>query len=65
MEQSLQKLSEDFKETQFERDKVLQELTRLKQHLLEKVLFFFKFIFIFNNFFNHLTIISIHFRVDL
>ncbi|KAK3194704.1 hypothetical protein Dsin_026014 [Dipteronia sinensis] len=36
MELSLQKLDEDLKETRVERDKALQELTRLKQHLLEK-----------------------------
>lgn len=38
MEISLQKLSKDLKETQREKDKAVQELTRLKQHLLEKVL---------------------------
>lgn len=38
MEQSLQKLEEDLKETRSERDKALHELTRLKQHLLEKVI---------------------------
>jgi hypothetical protein len=37
MERSLQKLSEDLKQTQRDRDKALQELSRLKQHLLEKV----------------------------
>ncbi|KAK6260618.1 hypothetical protein SCA6_015092 [Theobroma cacao] len=37
MELSLQKLEDDLKETCRERDKALQELTRLKQHLLEKV----------------------------
>ncbi|XP_014633249.1 golgin candidate 3 isoform X2 [Glycine max] len=36
MERSLQKLSKDLKETQQDRDKVVQELKRLKQHLLEK-----------------------------
>ncbi|KAI9182675.1 hypothetical protein LWI28_027730 [Acer negundo] len=36
MELSLQKLDKDLKETRLERDKALQELTRLKQHLLEK-----------------------------
>ncbi|RDX76775.1 Golgin candidate 3 [Mucuna pruriens] len=36
MERSLQKLSKDLKETQRDRDKILQELNRLKQHLLEK-----------------------------
>ncbi|KAK4270883.1 hypothetical protein QN277_019649 [Acacia crassicarpa] len=36
MERSFQKLSKDLKETQCERDKALQQLTRLKQHLLEK-----------------------------
>ena len=40
MERSLQNLSKDLKETQQDRDKVVQELNRLKQHLLEKVLFF-------------------------
>ncbi|KAK2406944.1 golgin candidate [Trifolium repens] len=35
-ERSLQKLSEDLKQTQRDRDKALQELSRLKQHLLEK-----------------------------
>lgn len=37
MELSLQKLNKEIKETQRERDKALQELTRLKQHLLQKV----------------------------
>lgn len=37
MELALQKLEKDFQETRSERDKALQELTRLKQHLLEKV----------------------------
>ncbi|XP_058754327.1 golgin candidate 3-like [Vicia villosa] len=36
MERSLQKLSEDLKETQRDRDKSLKELSRLKQHLLQK-----------------------------
>ncbi|XP_045790346.1 golgin candidate 3-like isoform X1 [Trifolium pratense] len=36
MERSLQKLSEDLKQTQRDREKSLQELSRLKQHLLEK-----------------------------
>ncbi|XP_022757469.1 golgin candidate 4-like isoform X3 [Durio zibethinus] len=36
MELSLQKLEKDLKETCSERDKALQELARLKQHLLEK-----------------------------
>jgi chromosome segregation ATPase len=36
MEQSLQRLEMDLKETQRERDKARQELKRLKQHLLEK-----------------------------
>lgn len=40
MERSLQKLSKDLQETQRERDKALQQLARLKQHLLEKVFFF-------------------------
>ncbi|XP_039061390.1 golgin candidate 3-like isoform X2 [Hibiscus syriacus] len=36
MELSLQKMEKDLEETCHERDKALQELTRLKQHLLEK-----------------------------
>uniref|UniRef100_A0A0R0IIW4 GRIP domain-containing protein n=1 Tax=Glycine max TaxID=3847 RepID=A0A0R0IIW4_SOYBN len=36
LERSLHKLSKELKETQKERDKAVQELTRLKQHLLEK-----------------------------
>lgn len=36
MEISLQKMSNDLKKTQQERDKAVQELTRLKQHLLDK-----------------------------
>ncbi|KAL2336091.1 hypothetical protein Fmac_010537 [Flemingia macrophylla] len=36
MERSIQKLSEDLKETQRDRDKAVQELGRLKQHLLQK-----------------------------
>lgn len=36
MERSLQKLSNDLKETRRDRDKALKELSRLKQHLLEK-----------------------------
>lgn len=36
LELSLQKLDKDMKEAHRERDKALQELTRLKQHLLEK-----------------------------
>ncbi|KAE9615820.1 hypothetical protein Lalb_Chr04g0259321 [Lupinus albus] len=36
MERSIQKLSKEMMETQRDRDKVMQELTRLKQHLLEK-----------------------------
>ncbi|CAI8613215.1 unnamed protein product [Vicia faba] len=36
MEISLQKMSNELKKTQQERDKALQGLTRLKQHLLEK-----------------------------
>ncbi|OMP06255.1 putative Structural maintenance of chromosome 1 protein [Corchorus capsularis] len=36
MELSLQKLEKDLKETCHQRDKALQELARLKQHLLEK-----------------------------
>ncbi|CAK9134363.1 unnamed protein product [Ilex paraguariensis] len=36
MELSLQKLKSDLKETRNARDKALQELSRLKQHLLEK-----------------------------
>ncbi|THG22635.1 hypothetical protein TEA_028356 [Camellia sinensis var. sinensis] len=37
MELSLQKLEKDLKETCQQRDKALQELNRLKQHLLDKV----------------------------
>lgn len=37
MQQSLLKLEKDFKEATQERDKALQQLNRLKQHLLEKV----------------------------
>ncbi|XP_038999713.1 golgin candidate 3-like [Hibiscus syriacus] len=37
MELSLQKLEKDLRETRRERDTAFQELTRLKQHLLEKV----------------------------
>ncbi|KAG2324642.1 hypothetical protein Bca52824_007370 [Brassica carinata] len=36
MEQSLQRMETDLKETQRKRDKARQELKRLKQHLLEK-----------------------------
>ncbi|XP_044502757.1 golgin candidate 4-like isoform X2 [Mangifera indica] len=36
MELSLKKLDKDLKETRCERDKALQELARLKQHLLQK-----------------------------
>ncbi|XP_015584426.1 golgin candidate 4 isoform X2 [Ricinus communis] len=36
MESSLQKLEKELKETRHERDKALQELSRLKQHLLDK-----------------------------
>ncbi|GAB4861665.1 hypothetical protein Ancab_036917 [Ancistrocladus abbreviatus] len=36
LERSLQKLEEDLKETHRQRDKALQELARLKQHLLDK-----------------------------
>ncbi|PON32694.1 Golgin candidate [Parasponia andersonii] len=36
MELSLQKLDREIKETRHERDKAIQELTRLKQHLLDK-----------------------------
>ncbi|KAJ7962477.1 Golgin candidate 4 [Quillaja saponaria] len=36
MEQSIQKLNKDLSEARRERDKALQQLTRLKQHLLEK-----------------------------
>ncbi|KAG2260848.1 hypothetical protein Bca52824_080142 [Brassica carinata] len=36
LEQSLQRLETDLKETRRERDKARQELNRLKQHLLEK-----------------------------
>ena len=37
MDLSLQKLKKDLKEMQQERDKAVHELSRLKQHLLEKV----------------------------
>lgn len=37
MELSLQKFDSDLKVARHERDKALQELKRLKQHLLEKV----------------------------
>jgi hypothetical protein len=37
-------MSDDLKKTQQEKDKAVQELTRLKQHLLEKVLFIYLFI---------------------
>ncbi|KAI3699316.1 hypothetical protein L2E82_43548 [Cichorium intybus] len=36
MESSLEKLEKHIKETSHERDKALQQLNRLKQHLLEK-----------------------------
>lgn len=36
MESSLQKMEKDLKETSRQRDKALQQLNRLKQHLLEK-----------------------------
>nr|KYP47607.1 hypothetical protein KK1_030713 [Cajanus cajan] len=36
LERSLHKLSKELKETQKEKDKAIQQLTRLKQHLLEK-----------------------------
>ncbi|CAL0308444.1 unnamed protein product [Lupinus luteus] len=36
MERSIQRLSKELMETQRDKDKILQELTRLKQHLLEK-----------------------------
>ncbi|KAJ8433652.1 hypothetical protein Cgig2_002323 [Carnegiea gigantea] len=36
LEQSLHKVEKDLKETRKERDKALQELARLKQHLLDK-----------------------------
>ncbi|XP_030457283.1 golgin candidate 3-like [Syzygium oleosum] len=36
LKQSLQKLENDLKETRKERDKALRELSRLKQHLLDK-----------------------------
>lgn len=38
MEQSLEKLEKDLKEACRQRDKALQQLNRLKQHLLEKVI---------------------------
>jgi hypothetical protein len=37
MELLLQKLERDLKETRHEKEKALQQLARLKQHLLEKV----------------------------
>lgn len=37
MEQSMQKLEKDLKEARHQRDKALQELNRLKKHLLDKV----------------------------
>jgi len=37
LEQSLLKVEKDLKEARKERDKALQELARLKQHLLDKV----------------------------
>uniref|UniRef100_A0A2P2JXR4 Structural maintenance of chromosome 1 protein n=1 Tax=Rhizophora mucronata TaxID=61149 RepID=A0A2P2JXR4_RHIMU len=37
LELSLQKMERDLKETQREKDKALQQLARLKQHLLDKV----------------------------
>lgn len=37
MELSLQKLDNEIKEIRCERDKAIQQLARLKQHLLEKV----------------------------
>ena len=42
MEISLQNLDREIKETRRERDKAIQELTRLKQHLLEKVVYNYK-----------------------
>lgn len=51
MEQSLQKLETDLKETRRERDKARQELKRLKQHLLEKVSSIVKASFLFNSLF--------------
>lgn len=40
---SKRKLEEALEETCTERDKALQELARLKQHILEKVMFSFLF----------------------
>lgn len=37
MEKSLREFDKNLKETRLERDKALQQLSRLKQHLLEKV----------------------------
>ena len=37
MQKSLRKLENDLKEARMQKDKALHELTRLKQHLLEKV----------------------------
>ena len=39
LESSLKKLEKNLKETSREKDKALQQLNRLKQHLLEKVLY--------------------------
>lgn len=49
VELSLQKLEKDLNETRGQRDKALQELNRLKQHLLEKVnvvVFLFLFVLV-------------------
>lgn len=43
MERSLKKLENDLKEARKERDKAVQQLNRLKQHLLEKVVIMFYF----------------------
>lgn len=41
MQISLQQVEREMKEACQERDKALQELTRLKQHLLEKVVYLY------------------------
>lgn len=49
MEVDLQKLNDDLKETRRARDKAVQELARLKQHLLEKVAYLLVFYFVGQN----------------
>ena len=43
MRKSLHKLENDLKEARMQKDKALQELNRLKQHLLDKVRLIFNF----------------------